>query len=236
MTIWISLLGLAIFSSIHLVPLIIKEVKMLPHKKWLSFAGGVSLGYIYMDILPAISKAFLDVHPSLVQIEKLPYLIALISFVFFYVIEHIATTNKDLHKNQIYPNSTFYIHLVSFAILNIFFGYALTTLVEQGIMIFFSYILGIGVHILVTDVTLKDHHEKTYDQFGRWILSVALFFGWIFGVLSEIDRSYIALILAFISGGIILNVIKEELPIENKSQPKYLVSGAIICAMLLLFV
>jgi hypothetical protein len=92
------------------------------------------------------------------------------------------------------------------------------------------------MHILVTDITLKDHHENTYNQYGRWILSFGLVFGWILGVLYELNDSYIALILAFISGGIILNVIKEEIPNQKETQPLYLVSGALLCAMLLLFV
>jgi hypothetical protein len=54
------------------------------------------------------------------------------------------------------------------------------------------------------------------------------------GVLVEIPELAIAVLIAFLSGGVVLNVLKEELPKERESRFWPLLVGAALYAAILL--
>ncbi|WP_328824250.1 hypothetical protein [Metabacillus schmidteae] len=81
----------------------------------------------------------------------------------------------------------------------------------------FFYFLALAVHFVTNDHSLRKDHKKVYDRFGRWLLTFAILLGWLVGVFIELKEIYISLLTAFLAGGIILNVLKEELPEERKS-------------------
>lgn len=71
---------------------------------------------------------------------------------------------------------------------------------------------------MVNDYGLQKHHKASYKHIGRWILAAAIIVGWAIGTATEISEQAIALLFAFLAGGIILNVLKEELPEEHQSR------------------
>ncbi|WP_290883701.1 hypothetical protein [Fischerella sp.] len=73
-----------------------------------------------------------------------------------------------------------------------------------------------------------------YDRIGRWILAAAIIIGWVLGSSTEIDQAAIAVLFAFLAGGVVLNVLKEELPEERESRFWAFVLGAAIYTALLL--
>ena len=93
-----------------------------------------------------------------------------------------------------------------------------------------------ALHFLANDYGLREHHNKIYDHIGRWILAGAVLVGWGIGRVTEIDDAALAVIFAFLGGGIILNVLKEELPDERQSNFGAFAVGVAIYTLLLLFV
>lgn len=69
---------------------------------------------------------------------------------------------------------------------------------------------------------------------SRWVLSTAVLAGWGAGVGIAIGETALAALLAFLSGGIILNVLKEELPEEHESRFWAFALGGSLYAVLLL--
>ena len=53
---------------------------------------------------------------------------------------------------------------------------------------------------------------------GRWVLAAAVAVGWVAGLATAIGEAVIGSLFAFLAGGIVLNVLKEELPEERKSR------------------
>lgn len=49
------------------------------------------------------------------------------------------------------------------------------------------------------------------------MLAFAVVGGWIVGKLVNVDSTVVAYLFAFLAGGVILNVMKEELPEERES-------------------
>ena len=102
----------------------------------------------------------------------------------------------------------------------------------QG-LIFFS--VAMGLHFLVNDFSFRQFHKDTYQKFGRWALSAAVIVGWIIGLSMKISEAMTGVLFAFLAGGVILNVLKEELPEEKQSRFLPFALGAAIYTILLLF-
>lgn len=73
-----------------------------------------------------------------------------------------------------------------------------------------------------------------YDNTGRWILAAAIITGWTIGNRTELSQAAIGILFAFLVGGVVLNVLKEELPEERESRFWAFAVGAIGYAALLL--
>ena len=76
--------------------------------------------------------------------------------------------------------------------------------------------------------------KKNYDKIGRWLLAIAVIIGWLIGIVTEINQAFVAVLFAFLAGGIVLNVLKEELPEERESCFWSFAFGTISYAILLL--
>ena len=81
---------------------------------------------------------------------------------------------------------------------------------------------------------LRDHHREAYTRVGRWILALALFVGVGLAFAAPVPEAAIAVILAFIAGGVVLNVLKEELPEERESRFWAFALGSGLYAVILL--
>jgi hypothetical protein len=74
-----------------------------------------------------------------------------------------------------------------------------------------------------------------YPTIGRWVLTAAVVLGWIIGTLTEVSRPTVTVLTAFLAGGVILNILKEELPEERKSRFSVFVLGVRGYTAVLLF-
>jgi hypothetical protein len=87
---------------------------------------------------------------------------------------------------------------------------------------------------LVTDYGLNEDHKAPYRHIGRWVLAVAVLLGLGIGYATEISEAAIAVLTAFLAGGVILNVLKEEVPSERQSRFWAFAAGLAAYAALLL--
>src|SRR5829696_9068335 len=53
------------------------------------------------------------------------------------------------------------------------------------------------------DHGLREHHKDAYLRKGRWVLAAAVVLGWVVGLLTEIPEVAIAVLTAFLAGGVI---------------------------------
>lgn len=84
------------------------------------------------------------------------------------------------------------------------------------------------------DVGLQEHHERRFRRIGRWLLAASVLLGSGIAVLVEISEAALAVVVAFVAGGVILNVLEEEVPSERQSRFWAFAVGAAVCAALLL--
>lgn len=195
----------------------------IPRSKWLSFAGGISVAYVFIHIMPELAEGqevlkekalnFLDHHT---------FVIALFGLLLFYGLEKAAKqssqSNREGNNNEMSANlNVFWIHISSFAIYNAVIGYLLVHREEHTGISLLWFTLAMAFHFVVNDYSLMEHYHKAYKKKGRWVITVAILGGWLTGVFTKVSEVWIVIPFAFIAGGVIMNVLKEELPKERKS-------------------
>ena len=220
--------GVALLCFIHLFASRINSLRSVPRSGWLSFAGGASVAYVFLHLLPELEEGhhqLLETGNALVTWTEYPtYIIALLGLVLFYTLERLAKRHgpmahhADLDDESEHVRAVFWIQIVSFTVYNLVIGCALYEVHEEGPRNLWLYVVAMGFHLFVTDQGFTRHYRKPYLRFGRWILTAAILIGWGLTFLFEVPHRYLSFLVALIGGGVILNVMKEELPSEQDSK------------------
>jgi zinc transporter ZupT len=234
-----TLLALLTFISVHLFVGRI-DLATIPRSRWLSLAGGISVTYIFLHVLPEFAEyqvVFRD-EGALGWLEHHVYSFALLGLVAFYALERAAKrssqSDREPHNDRPEePDSIFWVHILSFSVYNFIIGYLLPRGESQGGLELLYYTVAMTFHFVVNDYSLHDHYQKLYRHRGRYIVTAALAVGWGVGLLAELPEIYLAAIFSFVAGGVIMNVLKEELPEERRSSLSAFVGGVAIYAVLL---
>jgi hypothetical protein len=235
--------GLAVcLSLVHIFATQTQWLGRIPKRWWISIAGGVSSAYIFLDILPELSIAQTEVEhsdaPIFIYLEDHVYILALMGLVIFYGLEKLALRSRSRQHTTQGQDCThpgvFWLHVSSFAIYNGILGFLFWESARHGLIACLLLFVALGLHFFVNDVGLREHHKQAYDRIGRWILSGAILLGWSLGHGFHGNEAAISAIWALVAGGMILNVLKEELPEEQDSHFGMFVGGAVIYSLLLL--
>ncbi len=230
--------GLAL---VHLFAGPFLRLRAIPRSPWLSFAGGTSVAYVFVHLLPELAHhqaTLVETIPGwLGMVERHAYLFAVAGFVAFYGLERLALLSQGgERKSPERPSKRMYhLHLVFFSLYNALIGYSLLHLIGRGQINHLLYFLAVALHLVVVDDGLRQHHKEVYHRHGRWQMAAAVLAGWLIGLLVGVQQAAVGLIFAFLAGSITLNVIKEELPEERESRFTAFALGAGGYSVLLLF-
>ncbi|USK42266.1 hypothetical protein [Cytobacillus oceanisediminis] len=227
------------FTLIHFFSKYMSFIKDVPRSRVLSFAGGVAVSYVFLHLLPELSN-----HQEKVEgafntdfggfLKNHIYVIALIGLAVFYGLERMVKTSK--RYNSTTSPGVFWLHISSFFIYNALIGYLLVREEYESIWGMVFYFLALGIHFITNDRSLRRDHQKLYDKYGRVSLALAILIGWGTGTLYKVDELVISFIVAFLAGGIVLNVLKEELPEEKQSRFSAFVLGLTGYTLLLVLI
>ncbi len=198
------------------------------------------MAYAILHLVPELHDYTLELAelegPDSLRTEHLIYMVTLLGLVMFYGLEKSALRsrkNSEKHAFARRTSSMFWLHIASYAAYNGLIGYVLTQ-ENRSILSLLSFLVGIGLHFVVNDHSLHAHHQELYRRYGRWCLSVAVLAGCTYGLLTNIHPILTAVSTAFLSGGILLNSFKEELPAERESHFGAFVTGTLVYAAITL--
>ena len=235
----IASLGIA---SVHLFAGKMYFLHGVPRSVWLSFAGGISVAYVFLHLLPELAEGHETLRKALgkdmIAPNSLLFLAALVGLAFFYGLERAAkraaASPPDEHR-ECQSVKVFWIHMASFSFYNVLIGYLLHHRFDsaQSLALF---AVAIALHFVVNDFGMRDNFQHIYHVKGRWVLAAAVMIGWAIGSLTEIPEPVVSVLVAFLAGGIILNALKEELPKERESRFSAFLVGAVGYSILLLAV
>lgn len=237
-----SLLAVIVLAAVHLVVPRMGVLTDPPRSRWLSFAGGVSVAYVFVWLLPELSlrQAVIGTAtpPALSFLENHIYIIALLGLLGFYGLEHMVRTAPGAPRGDT-PEAAalsriFWAHILAFGVYNVLIAYLILHREPPGLASLLLFAIAIGLHLIVIDLDLLEHHRQEYLKPGRFILAGALLLGWLLGSVTEVSEVIIAILLSFLAGSIILIALKEELPEERQSRIGPFFVGAVGYTLLLL--
>lgn len=223
-----ALLGATVLALVHLFSGRLRFMEGIPRSRWLSAFGGISVAYVFAHLMPELAEGQAAVEEGglLAFLEDHVYLMALAGLTVFYAVEVHSLQSRRNNDEDRTGQGAFRLSIASFSTYNAVIGYLLLReeLEETSALALFT--LALAVHFVVNDLALGEHHKQAYTDVGRWVVAAAVFVGWAIGTRFEIAEHALVLILAFIAGGVILNVLKEELPGERRARLLPFVLGA----------
>ncbi|WP_440991785.1 hypothetical protein [Haloarchaeobius baliensis] len=203
----------------------------------LSAAGGSTVAYVFVLLLPEVSEMALvvgELRGEALLAEQIVYLMALFGFVLFYGVE-VVVAQRASDEVQAEP-LVFWAHVAVFAVYSALIGYLLFHQEVPGLSNLLFYALAMGLHFGISDHGLRRYHGEEFDRTGRWILAGATLVGGGLGLLLDSGGLLLSMLFGFVAGAVILNVIKEELPDLRESRFMAFVAGALAYTLVLLLV
>jgi hypothetical protein len=238
---WAALVAVVVLAALHMAAGGMRFLAGTPRSRVLSAAGGISVAYVFVHLLPEIARGSETIEEAAEGtapfLEEHAFLIALLGLAVFYGLERRTSASSGRHQDgqetEETDAATFWVSMASFAVYNALVGYLLLHREEDGLVQLALFAVALGLHFLVNDYGLREDHGDDYDRVGRWVLAGAILVGWGIGMATSISEAAIAVLLAFLGGGIVLNVLKEELPAERQSRFSAFALGTLVYATLL---
>ncbi len=244
-----SLFGAIVFATINLFSYKIESYIGGHKRKILSFFGGVTASYVFLDLLPSLqqSSQFLkqigSSIPLIVLYEDAIFLVVLVGFLAFFVLEHIAlkSRTKKQKARQDYLDDAqaskrvFIIYLFTTAFLSFVLSFVFIFEFNTGIIAAVLFAVGVSMHLFISSTVMIEHYKSLQIKYGRYIIGAAPLVGWTASVLFPEGIAEAYVLLAFISGVILYHSIRNELPTTfRRSSLAFFLLGALLYAALLI--
>ncbi len=225
----------AALGAVHLFGGRLRFLRGLPRHWLLSAFGGISVAYAVVHLLPEVAEAGEELSEAGERVipfrDRHAYLVLLAGLALFYALERLAIRSRGTQPGRsedATPPGVFAVSVGFFAVYNALIGYLLVRRAAvadaAGLALFAA---ALAVHFVVNDFGLRDHHKHRYEHIGRWVLSTSIVFGSVVGAYIEVSAASVGLVLAFLAGGVLVNVLKEELPEERQGRLFPLLAGMV---------
>lgn len=201
---------------------------------FLSFSGGAAAAYVFLYILPVIYQlaSELPYEDGLWPDGEWVFVAALAGTCLFHAVEMQA--RRAVCKGSQVGALRFWVNLAAFALYNLLVGALLVIKPYANVVDALVHQIALILHFAVVDATLRARHPEGYDRIGRWVMAGAVAIGWTVGLLGMEYTLVPGLALAFLAGGMILNVLKEELTETENAALMPFLTGAGLFAILFL--
>ena len=231
------LLAVGLLGALHVVGARLPFLTHVPRSAWLSFAGGVSVSYVFVHLLPEVARGSELLAEEIGEgpwVEEAVWLLVLLGLSFFYWIESFTRRSKGKDgSGRSRSAGPFWASIASYGIYNSVVGYLLPERAAARSPELALFVTAMGLHFVVNDIALQEHHRNRYRSVGRWVLVAAIAVGAVVGMATDVRELIVLQVIAFIGGGVILNVFKEELPTEAESRFSAFLAGAGLYALVL---
>lgn len=208
-----------ILAAAHLLAAYLESVHLAPRSRWLSFASGVSVSFVFVKLLPYLHQA--DAMLRMDNQFPVAYVFALGGMVALYGLEIAVRRARRRapagHQRRSW-SWIFVLHLGAFAAYNAFLGALLVGQRHEPVVQQLLFLMALLLHNVVNDFSLREHHQQEYRHFGRWVLAVSVMAGWSAATVDIVPDIVVYTVIALVAGAIILNVLKEELPADREGR------------------
>lgn len=206
-------------------------------RKRVSFCAGMAAAYVFVHVMPELEDVrvvFVESASIQTRLEgSVIYAAALIGFMTFYGLEHLRKQVRDSNAEQ-REQAAFRLHVGGFSAYATLVGYLLARDFEEGRAQLLLFTTAMAVHFLAVDHALSEEHAEAYVRRGRYWLAAMVPIGWAVGQLLALPLAVVALLVAFLSGAVIVNSSLMELPSDKDGHFMSFLAGGLLYALILL--
>jgi len=237
-----SLLVILGFMFVHIFTNTIKGLEKQMSNRLVSLVSGGSIAYVFLHLVPELTHyqhVAEEAHliPWLENVDYVTYVSALLGITVFYGINQLSEKSERENrkrKNLTRPSETvFALEISAFALYNGLIGYLFQELSGDSIAAYATYFIVFSFHFIANNRILHMTHEDLYTKVGRWVLAFSVLTGWILYELTHASDLTLAFLSSFLTGGVVLNILNDELPEERESSFPAFVFGILFIAVLL---
>ena len=211
--------------------------RLLTPRSLTSFGGGMAAAYVFLHVMPELHgarHAFTEAAAMALPYEgKAIYYLALAGFLSFYGIRHFHTRQLSAREGK--PDRLdFQVQIGGFAAYAWLMGYLLLRGLEAHHAAIELYAVAMSFHCLAINRELSNEYGNDYRGSGRFVLAGMALAGWASAALLDLPASLIPLLLAFLSGAVIMNSLILELPTEKDGRFWPFITGGLLYGLILL--
>jgi hypothetical protein len=206
----------------------------------LSFTAGMSLAYVFVRMMPELNEAR-ELLLESADSRWLPYegvaiyFLALLGFLGSYGLDHRREGHAaPAGESGGEGDGQSAMHLGGTAAYVAMMSYLLVRSAGESVPATVGFALAFGGHFLALDHSLFHRFRDDYLRRGRWRLAASCLVGWLLGLLLVLPPLALALLLAFISGGVIMTNALMELSEGKDGRFAAFVWGALIYGLMLI--
>jgi hypothetical protein len=226
-------MGVFLFGKRLLLP------KWAHRRQIVSLFGGMTIAYIFLHLLPALSEGAVLLSDTSANgwpppAEVRVFGLAMVGFIAFWGLEHMVWRHArrgDYSKAR-GPLMLYFGGLAAYTWL---ITYLLVDPIEEGHSLLWLYAVAMVAHFLALSYSLQRDFGSYYDSVGAKLLAGAALLGWIVGLLVQLPLDAVVLLAGLVAGGVIMNSILMELPREKEGRFIPFLGGALGYGVVLLF-
>ena len=220
-------------------------LKGLGQRNAVSVAGGAAVAYVFIQLLPELEHAAAlfrqtTAHLELPFLEFVVHVATMLGFVVFYGLEEMVMVSRSAEARSANEATreappVFSVHLAAFAAYAWLVSYLLVRSLEDLKFPLALYALAMSLHFLSVAHALRREYGGVYDRVGARILAACCLLGWLSGVLVDMPKPMVVILLGLVACGVIANTTISELPREKEGKFFPFAWGAVAYTGLLLF-
>jgi hypothetical protein len=240
-----SIISVVLLSLVHVFVGRLRFLDREEGSAWLSFSGGAAIAYVFVYVLPKLGRGQILLGSAAAEYGYLDYLqhhvylVALAGFTAYFGIalaaERLKEVPPDSGATEADAHPLEFVHIAGFAAYSLLIGFLVADVPQFGVAPHLLLTLALLLHFVGSDHALRKRYARLYFRWIRWLLVAAVLTGWTIGVLTTVSAATVALWFSFLAGGVIINVIEEELPAgRHRHFWPFLGGAAVFTALILL--
>jgi hypothetical protein len=213
------------------------------YRRFLSFAAGIAVAYVFVDVMPALGRMRDIVMHSPGDFQRVfpeysVYLWTMTGFLAFYCLETMVARPRrgpEHHAGDHDGAAPWqpWVHIGGFALYAWLLTYIMVWKVHETLALCI-YGVAMGMHIFPIACNLSSHYREVYDRRGAYLLALASLAGWATPLALYIPTPILVNLVAVVAGGVIVNTSIAELPKEGEGRHWPFLTGALVYTALLL--
>jgi zinc transporter ZupT len=222
----ISLVFGLLLGVIHYYSEMLKLPEGTKRYRVISFAAGISIAYLFLDLLP-------HTYEAATHLKNFVFVFLLLGFVIF----HLAEKNIYKHANrEKLAKELKEVHSISFFCYYFIVGIVLCNKIQINLLEGSLFLIPIALHAALSTASLSQiHGDIRESRWAKITLSLSSLLGVIFVQLVPIPNILDNILVSIIAGILLYIIVKEFLPDKEKGQPLFFALGIILFIGFFLF-